>query len=117
MPALMSLPPIDAVIQKQTIALDFGQFLPSGVVLTGTPTVTLSVVSGVDATPSSRLSGLPKIGTVAPQQGGSGVANTAILQQLVGLLGGVTYLVTAYCTRSDGDIASGYCHVAGVAPV
>lgn len=116
MPALRDLPPIDAVVQTQTVAIDFGIFLPPGVTLTGTPTVTLATTSGTDPSPSSRLKGSPVVGTVPTVQGGSGITDTAILQQVGNVVGGVRYLIVGYCNRSDGDIASGYTHFNGNTP-
>lgn len=115
MPALKNPPPLDAGV-PQTVAADFGLFLPSSVTLTGTPVVTIAVASGTDDSPNSRLTSAPEIGTVPQAQGGSDAADAAILQQFT-LLGGVTYLVQFTCSRSDGtDEVSGWFHLTGVTP-
>ena len=106
MPFFGTFPPISPA-QKQTFSFDFGQFLPPGVTLTGTPTVALTTVYGTDSSPLSRITGGPTIGTVPTSLGGSGIANTAILFQLFGCLAGVQYVIETVCTRSDGDVAEG----------
>lgn len=104
MPAIGALPPV-APNQKQTMAIDFGQFLPSGVTLTGTPTVTLSTSFGSDPAADSRVVSGPSIGTVSAALNGSGVVNAAIIFQVANCLPGVNYIVESYCDRSDGDVA------------
>lgn len=102
--------------QKQTISLDFGNFLPSGVTLTGTPTLNWIVKFGSDPTPTSHVTAGPIVGTISPTVGGSGIADTAILFQILGLLPGVTYIVEILCNRSDGDIAEGSAVLSCVSP-
>ena len=104
------IPPLPSVasLQVQTCAIDFGVFLPSGVTLTGTPTVNLGVNSGSDASPQSRLSSPPSIGTVPTSRGGTGIPNTAVIFQISGCLNGVTYTVEVVCPRSDGDTAEAW---------
>ena len=88
--------------QVQTVAVDFGNFLPAGVTLTGTPTVTLTVSNGVDADPQEHVAS-SAVGTASAAIGGTGAVNAAILFQLTGLLLGVVYAVDMFCERSDGD--------------
>jgi hypothetical protein len=107
--------------QKQTLAFDFGKFLPSGVTLTGTPTVTIAVsdLNGQTApvTLDSEFTGAAQVGTVTLANGGSAVANAAVLRQMLPTVGGgITYCITITATRSDGDIAKGESHIRVVTP-
>lgn len=115
MPAANQLPSV-APAQVQTVTCDFGFFLPSGVTLTGTPTVTvISDIAGVDPSPSHILSGSPTIGT-APPPLGSNVANAAVLQRIASGLDGAIYLLEVTCSRTDGDVAEGYFRLPCEAP-
>jgi hypothetical protein len=107
--------PFVSPAQKQTISVDFGAFLPGGVTLTGSPTVTATVNSGTDSTPQSRISG-GSVGTESLANGGSGVANTAISFQVSGTLPGVVYIIEVVCTRSDGDIVEAWGYLPSEAP-
>lgn len=107
--------PCMAAGQKQTLVADFGQFLPPGVTLTGSPTVTSALAAsnqGADSNPSARLIGSAVV--ITPSRG-TDLANTGIAQQFLPL-GGVTYVLTWTCPRSDGDVAAGYNHVFCAAP-
>ena len=112
------IPPLPAMApdQVQTMGMDFGLFLPSGVTLTGTPTLTLGVASGTDPDPQSHLSFGPTVGTLPTAQGGSGVTDTAIIFQISGAIGEVTYSVEGVCTRSDGDRAEGWVLLPCISP-
>lgn len=101
MPFFGPLPPIDSA-QIQTITMDFGAFLPNGIILTGTPILTLSAFKGYDAQAQSRISAGPVIGT-----GFTNIVDTAILFQVTECLSGVQYLASFSCARSDGDRVSG----------
>lgn len=94
--------PIAAITEAQTLTIDFGPRLGAGVILTGTPTVTLTVMNGTDDTPQSRLHGDPQIG-VAPLPNGTGIANASVLFQVINCVAGVTYGVSSYCADSSGD--------------
>lgn len=109
-------PSIIATVQRQTVTLDFGQFLPEDVYLVGAPTFTIEVYSGADNNPNSRLDGSAQIGTVPISQNGTGVANAALLQRLQNLLGNVIYRLIVSCDRSDGDSVAFVAHVTGQAP-
>lgn len=118
MPALNDLPAI-APAQIETLAADFGFFLPPGVTLTGAPTFTVTDENGIDTNPSHILSGPPTIGTAAPPSG-SGVQYAAVLQQVKQCVAGANYLFEVTCQRSDGlpiqNVAEGYFHMPCVAP-
>ncbi len=98
--------------QVQTIGVDFGNFLPAGVVLNGTApstlSVTLSALIGTDASPQSRIASGPTIGTISQANGGSGLANTAVLFQVSGCLPNVQYQADVVSHRSDGDTVEAY---------
>ena len=89
--------------QQQTMGVDFGQFLNSGVTLTGTPTVTISAIVGTDAAASSRIITTPTIGSIPTVSGGTGLASTAVTWQVGGCLSGVTYQADIYCYTATGD--------------
>jgi hypothetical protein len=114
-PFVPDLPPVTPA-QQQTIALDFGDFLSPGTTLVGTPTLNFTVESGVDPTPTSRISGGPVIGTAPTTIGGTGIADGAILFQVAGCVEGVTYLAEVVCDCSDGNIAEGFTHLRCVLP-
>ena len=99
---LPDLTPI-APSQSQTIAYDFGNFLPPLVRLVGAPRLNVLVNVGVDAVPSSRVAMGPVISTVPSTVGGTGAVNAAVFFQLSGCLSGVTYVLEVVCPRSDGS--------------
>lgn len=101
---LEDFPNLQSGTQRQTLYADFGNFLPQGVTLVGTPTCVVSVVIGVDAAPQSRVLAGPTVGTAVQ---GSNVANAAIRMQFRGLQG-VRYLLTWGCDRSDDDSVADY---------
>ena len=115
MRAVKDLPDIDPTAQKEPIAFDFYPYLPTGVLLTGTPVVTIAVIEGVDASPASRAIGAPTLGTVSPPDG-AGVSNTAVIQMIGTCVAGVEYLLLVSCGRTDGGVASMWTHMKCVAP-
>lgn len=115
MPQLSDFPAI-APNQIQTMAMDFGNFLPPGVTLTGTPDLNISVRSGFDGTPNSRITAGPTIGTAPSTIGGTGKTNTAILFQVSNARNGVVYILEVVCTRTDGDVAEGWNHLPCAGP-
>jgi hypothetical protein len=115
------LPDFDPVApdEVQTLAHDFGNLLPSGVSLTGTPTVTITVHSGTDPAPQDRLvANTPQIGTVGASLplAGSGVPSAAVLFQFSGGVAGTIYVVETRCARSDGDTIVGWNRLPCIAP-
>lgn len=106
------LPPIDETVEVETATFDFGLILAAGVTLTGTPTVTCAVYSGVDSDPASRLSG-PAIIVTSPNS----AAPSAAVSQLVGaMIAGVTYRLQCVCATSDGQNLSLWTHLSCQAP-
>ena len=99
--------PAVASIQKQTLSFEFGDFLPANVTLTGTPTLNITTIFGSDSSPNSHVTSGPIVGSVPKAEGGTGLANTAILFQITGCLAGVTYTAEVSCSRSDGDVVEG----------
>ena len=112
MPQANDFPSIDSTIQVQTLTFDVGSgfYLPPGVTLVGTPTVTITDEACLDPSPSSRLLDGPVVG-FAPKPKGSGRPNTAILQQVGNCFPGAFYLLVASCPRSDGDVAEIWNHL------
>lgn len=100
--------------QEQCYAtFDFGQALAQGATLTSIVGVTVTVVAGTDAAPSSRLLNVPALcvapSTLLPNQGCNVLFGTAIA--------GVTYLLQAVVNTSDGQKFSIEVHWPCVAPV
>ena len=83
--------PIDSN-EVVTLTSDFSADLQSGEILTGTPTFTLLVASGTDATPAARLNGAPQI---------SGVY---VLQSVKTCVSGTNYYALAICSTSAGRV-------------
>jgi hypothetical protein len=108
--------PLVATLQKQTLAVDFGSVIPTGAFLNGTPTLTVTTDNGVDATPSSRLTSGPTIGTLSVADGGTGIANAALFFQLSALVLGASYLLVYSCNVNNGDKVAAYNHVRAVEP-
>lgn len=92
--------------QVEPIPFDFGDFLPTGVNLIGSPTINITVSQvwlegAVDASPGGRLVGTPAIGTLeAPD--GTGLSNTAVIITFGGGVHGIYYKLQVICNRSDG---------------
>ena len=103
MPFIGNLPSVGPN-QKQTLGIDFGDFLPGGTTLTGTPTATLTISFGADPNPQSRISGGPDVGTIPVSLGGTGAADAAVILQIYQCVSGTSYVLDVYCNRSDGDI-------------
>jgi hypothetical protein len=72
-------------------AFDFALELIEGETLTGTPSITVAVTDGTDASPASLKAGAPVI------EGGR------VLQRLVGGVAGVTYSLTCIASTSEGN--------------
>jgi len=102
-------PPIDAVVEVETVTFDYGLIIDSddGVTITGVITLTalVSTLSTVgDATPQSRIIGAPQI-VKSPATG----ANAAAVSVLFGTaVAGVTYLLQCVATTSDGQTLSSW---------
>lgn len=75
--------------------VDFTNILtPTGDSLSGTPTVTASVLYGTDTSPQNILNGSPVISS----------SKTQVLQRVSGGVGGTTYLLTMTCSTAQGNI-------------
>jgi hypothetical protein len=115
MPVSGSLPDV-MPHQAQTIAFDFGNLLPPGITLTGTPSVILTTSFGPDNAPQSRIVDGPSIGEVDKSVGGTGVANAAILVVVGNCVPGTTYIADAYCPRTDSNVVEASVHFQCVPP-
>ncbi len=103
-------PPIDATVEVETIAFDFGPALNSGVTISSVASLTCTVHTGIDATPSSRLIGTSAI--IASKA--TGAANAAVAQNIGNMLAGVTYLLQCVANTSDGQKLSLWTRIACV---
>ena len=112
---LVSMPSIGPS-QEQTMGVDFGEVLPAGVTLTGTPLVTVTVSSGDDTSPSSRLLRAGIVGTAPKAIGGSGVVNAAVLFQVGTCVVDTIYVVDVVCDRTDADVAEASTRFTCLAP-
>lgn len=104
MPFVRDNPPV-SVGQKQTIAIDFGQFLPAGVTLIGTPDEDVTVYAFSpedDVEPGDIVAAGPQVGTAPIGIGGTGLTDTAILLEIECPTAGVIYDIRLSCGRSDG---------------
>lgn len=83
----------------ETLTFDYGPALAAGVTITSVQSMKCVVVSGTDASAAARLSGAPVI-TTSPN---TGAPSAAVLQQVSGMLGNVTYQLQALVNTSDGQ--------------
>lgn len=102
--------------QIQTIGLDFGSWLSGADILTGSPTVNVTVKFGSDSSPQSRIISGPSLGTVPVSQGGTGISNAAIVFQFGNCIVGVQYIIDAFCDVSNGDRVEASTIIACIAP-
>jgi hypothetical protein len=100
-------PDIDATVEFETVTFDYGPILASGATVANA-TVTCSVVSGTDATPSQRVVGSPSITTSLQ----TGAPNAAVSQ----LVASVTYRLQCVAKTSDGQSLSLWTHLTCQAP-
>jgi hypothetical protein len=104
-------PNIDATVEFETVTFDHGLILAAGAAITSA-TVTCSVVSGTDPTPSARVVGSPS-NTTSLQ---TGAANAAVSQLVGGMVAGVTYRLQCVATTSDRQSLSLWTHLTCQAP-
>ena len=74
-----------------TYGWDYADKLDTGDSLTGTPTITVSVIYGTDASPSSILSGAPSIN------------GTVVSQKIIDGVDGVRYAVYSLVDTVNGE--------------
>lgn len=111
--------PLVALLQVQTLAVDFGTFLRPGVKLANTPvapTVTVTTDSGTDASPQTRLTAGPSIGTLSVAEGGTGKDSTALFFQLSGLRTDAAYKLVYSCSADNGDVPVAFNHIHAKTP-
>lgn len=87
--------------ENRFIRFDFTKELATGEAITGTPTIAVSVVSGVDPSPTAMLSGSPV------------VASPFVSQRVLGGLANVTYKFRCIAQTDAGNTLV----VAGALPV
>lgn len=104
-------PPIDAAVENETVTFDYGPALTPGIMLTGVPVVTVSVLmmqsgAAADSNPQSRV-------LLAPQFAASpatGAPTAAVLVLFGQAVAGVVYLIQCSCPTTDGQNLSLYTH-------
>lgn len=104
MPKGNDFSPVDPT-ETVTVTWDFGPWLPAAVTAS-TPQTTCTLLSGVDAAPSSRLIGAPQM--VASQV--TKVASQAVQQQVSGMIAGATYILTCTVNTSDSQVLTLWAH-------
>ena len=104
-------PPIDAVVEIETVTWDFGRVLKPGVTITAVVSTTASVVSNLstapDPNPQSRLIGSTQI-TTSPKV--PTMPNAAVMQLFGTAIANVCYLLQCVVTTSDGQQLSAWQH-------
>lgn len=90
-------PALAGSIEGETITFDFGPRLPPNTTIASIISITAVTKFGFDPTPQNRISGSPQL-TSSPNTGN---ANQAVLQNVFGGIGGVTYLLTCLVQCSD----------------
>ena len=86
--------PIKGTSEKVPLTFDFTQDLPSGVTLTGTPVLGVSVSNGTDSNPTGILNGAA----------GFNSGSTQVIQPVQGGVNGVDYAVTCTCTTTQSNL-------------
>lgn len=99
--------------ERKYVAWRFNLQLPAGVTLSGTPTVTVTDVNGVDTNPNPGLVTGVAVGTY-----GSDAANTAVVAWLGSgyQKAGACYLFDIKCGQSDGGNIEDFNHCRCDAP-
>ncbi len=82
--------------ESELFTADFSRVLGKGVVITS-GTVTCSVLTGTDATPSAMISG-----SAVPTQNEAGEVGKCLSQKITGGILGNRYLLSFKATASDG---------------
>lgn len=105
-------PPIDAVVEVETVTFDYGRILVSSAYVTTIVAVSCTVFqsdsdSVVDPTPQNRLI---SSAVIAPSPN-SGLANQAVAQLVGTMIGGITYLLQCVVQTSDGQTLSLWTHI------
>lgn len=112
MPQGPDLDPMD-VGETVTGAIDFAKWLASGVTIASITSLTVTNYAPAGLTPPASacatLVGSPSIGSAPVALGGSGNANTAVLQQWTGATSGVIR-ATATIRTSDNQTLIGWVH-------
>ncbi|HEV2550801.1 MAG TPA: hypothetical protein VGU20_26045 [Stellaceae bacterium] len=95
--------------ETPTPALDFVNWLTPGATLASITSVVITNYSPTGGAAFVTASGSPQIGTAPAALGGSGTANTAVLQKLTGVNPG-TARITITVVTSDGQTLIGWAH-------
>lgn len=96
-------PPIACLVETESVTFDFGNLLASnyasGTYITSVIAINVTVASGVDSNPSSRVQGGPVI-TASPRT--PPLPNAAVVAWFGVMQPGVTYLLQCIVQLSDG---------------
>jgi hypothetical protein len=103
---------MDAGLEISPIRFDFGPWIPDGVTITSVGSVTCVVVSGVDASASSRVIGMPAIVTSET----TGRASAQVNQFFGMMVDGVVYRLTVLAIFSDGSQEPLWVHAPAKSP-
>ena len=86
--------PVKGTSEKVPLTFDFTQDLPSGVTLTGTPTIGVSVSNGTDSNPTGILNGAA----------GFNSGSTQVIQPVQGGVNGADYSITCTCPTTQSNL-------------
>lgn len=102
-PLKVNLPPVLAG-SVHTFGVDFGNLMALGDQLEYLLTVTVFAEWGSDPGAQGRLLGIPQIGTIAMQYGGTGIRNAAVVFQVGNCVAGVNYVVSILAPTQSGNV-------------
>lgn len=95
-------PPIDAVFEVETIGFDFGMILAPGETITAVLQMLCAVLSGIDASPASRLIGTPQVAA----SNTTGAPRAEVLQKFGTAVAGCSYSLQCVVSTTDGQSLS-----------
>ncbi len=96
--------PVKGPSETVPLTFDFSGDLPSGVTLSGTPALSVTVTEGTDANPSAILSGAA----------GFDASVTGVVQAVTGGLDGCEYTITCTCSTTQANLTLS---LVGILPV
>lgn len=105
-------PTIDSTVEIETVTFDYGLMLTPGVIIEEVLDLTISVVSGSDRAPASRL-----IGTSSIVSSPNSKRASQAVSQLVGqMIANSVYRLQCVATTSDGQTLSLWTHLTCIQP-
>jgi hypothetical protein len=105
-------PPIDAVVEEETVTFDYGLILAATASITAVVSMTCAISQSTsdeitDPTPQNRIIG-PSFIATSPN---SGLPNQAVSQLVGTMIGGIVYILECVVTTSDGQTLSLWTHI------